>query len=68
MTKKEINEIKSLFDTISDCGILRLAGCYVNGEKEKVKTFNEPFYNLPDDCRISALRIQRGHQIVEEHF
>ena len=59
MTKKEINEIKSLFDTISDCGILRLAGCYVNGEKEKVKTFNEPFYNLPDEEMYKYLEIFR---------
>ena len=44
MTKKEINEIKALYDTISDCGIRRLAGCYVNGEKNKVQTFNETFW------------------------
>lgn len=50
MTRKEINEIKSLYD-IEDCGVLRLCGCYVNGEKEKVTTFNETFLNLPEEER-----------------
>ena len=59
MTKKEINEIKSLFDTIQDCGILKLAGCYVNGEKEKVKTFSESFYNLPEEEMYKYLEIFR---------
>lgn len=34
MTRKEINEIKSQFN-IEDCGIQRLCGCYVDGEKNK---------------------------------
>jgi hypothetical protein len=59
MTKKEINEIKSLFDTIQDCGILKLAGCYVNGEGEKVKTFRESFHNLPEDEMYKYLEIFR---------
>lgn len=37
MTRKEINEIKSQFN-IEDCGILKLCGCYVDGEKNKVTT------------------------------
>ena len=59
MIKKEINEIKALFDTIQDCNILRLAGCYVNGEKEKVKTFNDFFYNLPEEEMYKYLEIFR---------
>ena len=59
MTKKEINEIKSLFDTIQDCGITRLAGCYVNGDKTKVKTFSESFYNLPEEEMYKYLEIFR---------
>ena len=59
MIKKEINEIKSLFDTIQDCNILRLAGCYVNGEKQKVKSFSEPFYNLPEEEMYKYLEIFR---------
>ena len=59
MIKKEINEIKSLFDTIQDCGITRLAGCYVDGEKVKVKTFSGPFYNLPEEEMHKYLEIFR---------
>ncbi|SEQ27725.1 protein of unknown function [Lachnospiraceae bacterium NE2001] len=59
MTKKEINEIKALFDTIHDCGILQLAGCYVNGEKAKVKTFRDSFYNLPEEEMYKYLEIFR---------
>ena len=59
MIKKEINEIKSLFDTIQECNILRLAGCYVNGEKMKVKTFNERFSNIPEEEMYKYLEIFR---------
>ena len=59
MNKKEINEIKALFDTIQDSNILKLAGCYVNGEKTKVKTFNESFYNLPEEEMYKYLEIFR---------
>ena len=50
MTRKEINEIKSQFN-IEDCGIQRLCGCYVDGEKNKVTTFNDTFLNLPEEER-----------------
>ena len=59
MTKKEINEIKSLFDTIQDCGISRLAGCYVDGDGNKVKTFNDSFLNLPEEEMYKYLEIFR---------
>ena len=59
MNKKEINEIKSLYDTVQDCSILKLAGCYVNSDKEKVKTFQEPFYNLPEEEMYKYLEIFR---------
>ena len=75
MTKKEINEIKSLFDTIQDCGILTLAGCYVDGEKKKVKTFNEMFYNIPEEEMYKYLEIFRktlsgtpGKNLVDASF
>lgn len=48
MTKKELNEIKSQY-TLEDCGILRLCGCYVDGERNKVTQFNENFLNLPEE-------------------
>lgn len=48
MIRKEINEIKAQY-TLEDCGILRLCGCYVDGERNKITTFNETFLNLPDE-------------------
>ena len=59
MIKSEINEIKSLFDSIEDQGIHRLAGCYVNGEKQKVKTFSELFYNILEEEMHKYLEIFR---------
>lgn len=48
MIRKELNELKSQF-TLKDCGILRLCGCYVDGEKNKVTKINQTFLNLPDE-------------------
>lgn len=48
MIRKEINEIKSQY-TLEDCSILKMCGCYVNGEKEKVTKINETFLNLPEE-------------------
>ena len=49
MQKKEINEIKGLFKNIENCGISRLAGCYVSTDGKKVSTFNERFLDLPEE-------------------
>ena len=48
MTRKELNEIKTQY-TLEDCGILRLCGCYVDGERNKITQFNENFLNLPEE-------------------
>lgn len=48
MNKKEINEIKSQY-TLENCGILRLCGCYVDGERNKITQLNENFLNLPEE-------------------
>ena len=48
MTRKELNGIKSQY-TLEDCGILRLCGCYVDGERNKITQFNENFLNLPEE-------------------
>lgn len=48
MIRKEINEIKGQY-TLQDCGILKLRGCYVDGEKNKITKLNETFLNLPED-------------------
>lgn len=59
MQRKEINEIKGLFKSIDDCDVTRLAGCYVNGNKEKVSTFNEVFLDLPSEEIYKYLEIFR---------
>lgn len=48
MTRKELTEIKSQY-TLENCGILRLCGCYVDGERNKITQFNENFLNLPEE-------------------
>lgn len=48
MTRRDINEIKNQY-TLENCGILKLCGCYVNGEKEKVTKIDETFLNLPEE-------------------
>ena len=48
MTRKELSEIKSQY-TLENCGILRLCGCYVDGERNKLTQFNENFLNLPEE-------------------
>ena len=47
MNRKDINEIKSQY-TLQDCGILKLCGCYVDGEKNKVTKIASTFLNLPE--------------------
>ena len=58
MIKKEINEIKSQY-TLEECGILRLCGCYVNGDKEKVARFNQTFLNQPEEEKHNYFDIFR---------
>lgn len=48
MTRKELSEIKSQY-TLENCGILRLCGCYVDGERNKITQFNENFLNLTEE-------------------
>ena len=48
MTRKELSEIKSQY-TLENCGILRLCGCYVDGERNKITQFNANFLNLPEE-------------------
>ena len=48
MTKKEISEIKKLYNKDGGC-ITRICGCYVGGEKEKITTFREAFYSLQEE-------------------
>lgn len=56
MTKAEINEIKRNYKPDS-ASIVRVAGCYVNGEKEKVCTFVKRFGNLDENEQFKYLEI-----------
>ena len=47
MTKKELNEIKKLYN--KDSSIRTIAGCYVNAEKEIISMFKKTFLNIDDD-------------------
>lgn len=48
MTKQEINELRRLYDEEHHC-ITRICGCYVGSEKDKITTFREAFYSLPEE-------------------
>ena len=48
MNKKEIAEIRKLL-TKDHCQLDRMAGCYVNGEKEKILTMKEAFLSIPEE-------------------
>lgn len=74
MIRKEINEIKGQY-TLEGCGILKLRGCYVNGEKEKVTKLDETFLNLPDEEKHKYFEIFRktlsgtpGKNLIDMRF
>lgn len=48
MNKKEIAEIKKLYG-IKNCSITRIAGCYVDGEKNICSQFANAFLSLPEE-------------------
>ncbi len=48
MTKKEISELKKLYNKDGGC-ITRICGCYVGDEKDKITTFREAFYSLQEE-------------------
>ena len=48
MNKKEVLEIRKQF-TPENCSITRIAGCYVDGEKEKRMEREEAFLSLPEE-------------------
>lgn len=58
MTKKEISELKKLYQKDTGC-ITRIAGCYVNGEKEPITTFKDAFYSLPEEETFKYYEIFR---------
>lgn len=56
MNKKEINELKKRYrkDNVT---ISRICGCYVDGEKNKVLTFNQSFLTLPEEEEFKYFEI-----------
>lgn len=48
MTKKEITELKKLYNKDTGC-ITRICGCYVGNEKDIITTFKEAFYSLSEE-------------------
>ena len=48
MNKKEVLEIRKQFSP-ENCAITRIAGCYVDGEKEKRMEREEAFLSLPEE-------------------
>ena len=48
MNPKEISEIKKTFSK-NNSSILRICGCYVNEQKEKVTEFKDAFLALPEE-------------------
>ena len=48
MIKSELSEIKKLY-TPKNCSVTRIAGCYVDGEKNKRSVFARPFTALPEE-------------------
>ena len=48
MTKSELGEIKKLY-TPKNCSVTRIAGCYVDGEKNKKSEFSRTFTSLPEE-------------------
>lgn len=74
MNRKEINEIKSQY-TLDECSILRLCGCYVDGEKKKVTQLDEIFLNLPQEEKHKYFDIFRktlsgtpGKNLIDMQF
>lgn len=74
MQRKDLLELKRRFKKES-CTISRMAGCYVNSQKEKVVTLNELFPNLPEEEFYKYLEIAKktlsgtlGNNLLELSF
>lgn len=74
MNKKEVTELKRRLkrETVS---FSRMAGCYVDANKNKVTTFNRSFLNLEDEEFSKYLEIANkvlsgklGNQLIELEF
>lgn len=73
MTGKDAIELRKRFK--KDCSITRIAGCYVDSNKEQVVTFNEPFVSVDETESLKYLEIAKktlsgsiGNNILEIDF
>ena len=48
MNKSELSELKKLY-TQKKCSVQRIAGCFVDGDKNKKSTFNRSFLGIPEE-------------------
>ena len=74
LNKKDVMELKKRFKKES-CSIDRLAGCYVDANKNKAIKFNESFLNMDDEEFYKYLEIAKktltgtlGNNILELDF
>lgn len=74
MNKKDVMELKKRFKKES-CSIDKLAGCYVDANKNKAIKFNESFLNMDDEEFYKYLEIAKktltgtlGNNILELDF
>ncbi|MBQ9198702.1 MAG: DUF4317 domain-containing protein [Lachnospiraceae bacterium] len=58
MEKTEINELRKLFN-LEKCGISKIVGCYVNGDKKKLANIDEFFGVLPEEEQHKYFEIFR---------
>ena len=56
MNKKEVLEIRKQF-TPENCAITRIAGCYVNHDKQKKMEKTEAFQSLPEEQAFKYFEI-----------
>jgi len=74
MNKKDVLELKRRYKKDS-CTINKLAGCYVDGNKNKVLKLNEDFLNMPEEEFYKFMEIAKktltgtiGNNILELDF
>lgn len=74
MNRSDLSEIKKYYK-IDKTNLVRIAGCYVNGEKEKVCTFVSRYGTLDDNEQFKYLEIlnktlsgKLGDQLMELSF
>lgn len=56
MNKAEISEIRKLFN-IKNCGITRICGCYVNGDKNIINTWAQNFLAMDEEDLFKYLTV-----------